>query len=155
MILEMRFQRLRKKRMYRAGELHMVEIQAIMEEILKGMQRKYRGVLEIERLTKELADMLSVGDRESVQLLLNMRQGEIEKTRDEDYALHKLLDAVEGQNREYLAELMNGKESSTQNSAMEQKICQLAVQTKHALDKTIAVDRVLSKKLAGNDSYYQ
>ena len=69
--------------------------------------------------------------------------------------MHKLLDAVEGQNREYLAELMNGKESSTQNSAMEQKICQLAVQTKHALDKTIAVDRVLSKKLAGKDSYYQ
>ena len=132
-----------------------MKFRQLWKKILKGMQRKYRGVLEIERLTKELADMLSVGDRESVQLLLNMRQGEIEKTRDEDYALHKLLDAVEGQNREYLAELMNGKESSTQNSAMEQKICQLAVQTKHTLDKTIAVDRVLSKKLAGKDSYYQ
>ncbi len=142
----------------------MIEMQGIMEEILKGMQRKYRDLLEVERLTKELADMLSAGDRESVQLLLNMRQGEIEKVRDDDYALHQLLTVTDGQQRTHLAELMNGKElavSSTPaeqqifRTPAEQQIFQLAVQTKHTLDRTIAMDQVLSKKLAGKDSYYQ
>ena len=84
-----------------------------------------------------------------------MRQRELEKVQEEDMSLRELLRALDSEKRTYLVELMNGKESSTQNSAMEQKICQLAVQTKHTLDKTIAVDRVLSKKLAGKDSYYQ
>lgn len=133
----------------------MIEMQGIMEEILKGMQRKYRDLLEVERLTKELADMLSAGDRESVQLLLNMRQGEIEKVRDDDYALHQLLTVTDGQQRTHLAELMNGKELAVSSTPAEQQIFQLAVQTKHTLDRTIAMDQVLSKKLAGKDSYYQ
>ncbi len=133
----------------------MNEMQRIVEVTLTGMQKKYRSLLEVERLTKELSDLLSAGDRESVQLLLNMRQRELEKVQEEDMSLRELLRALDSEKRTYLVELMNGKESSTQNSAMEQKICQLAVQTKHTLDKTIAVDRVLSKKLAGKDSYYQ
>lgn len=133
----------------------MNEMQRIVEVTLTGMQKKYRSLLEVERLTKELSDLLSAGDRQSVQLLLNMRQRELEKVQEEDMSLRELLRALDSEKRTYLVELMNGKESSTQNSAMEQKICQLAVQTKHTLDKTIAVDRVLSKKLAGKDSYYQ
>ena len=133
----------------------MNEMQRIVEVTLTGMQKKYRSLLEVERLTKELSDLLSAGDRQSVQLLLNMRQRELEKVQEEDMSLRELLRALDSEKRTYLVELMNGKESSTQNSAMEQKICQLAVQTKHTLDKTIEVDRVLSKKLAGKDSYYQ
>lgn len=133
----------------------MNEMQRIVEVTLTGMQKKYRSLLEVERLTKELSALLSAGDRESVQLLLNMRQRELEKVQEEDMSLRELLRALDSEKMTYLVELMNGKESSTQSSAMEQKICQLAVQTKHTLDKTIAVDRVLSKKLAGKDSYYQ
>ena len=60
----------------------MNEMQELIQEILTGMQRRYRGMSEIERLTKELADTLSSGDRESAQLLLNMRQSEMEKVGD-------------------------------------------------------------------------
>ncbi len=133
----------------------MDEMQEIIEVILIGMQRRYRGLLEVERLTKELSDLLSVGDRESVQLLLNMRQGEIEQIQEEDTSLRQLLSALDNERKENLAELMNGKESAVQSNAVEQQIFQLAVQTKHTLDRTTAMDRVLSKKLAGKDSYYQ
>ena len=67
----------------------MNEMQELIQEILTGMQRRYRGMSEIERLTKELADTLSSGDRESAQLLLNMRQSEMEKVGDVDHALGK------------------------------------------------------------------
>ncbi len=133
----------------------MFEMQEIMEVILKGMQKKYRGLLEIERLTKELSDLLSVGDRESVQLILNMRQDEIERVHEEDGELRKLLGALNSENREYLAQLMNGKEPVFEKYPMERQICQLAEQTRNVLDKTISVDKVLSIKLAGKESYYQ
>lgn len=133
----------------------MIEMQEVIEEILKGMKRKYRGVLEVERLTKELADILSAGDRESVQLLLNMRQTEIERVGDEHYALREIVGALDSGNREYIASLMNGEKQSNQVSESEQKIVQMAVQTRNVLERIIAVDKVLSRKLAGKDSYYQ
>ena len=133
----------------------MNEMQELIQEILTGMQRRYRGMSEIERLTKELADTLSSGDRESAQLLLNMRQSEMEKVGDVDHALREMLHVLEPEKREYIAGLMNGNEQSGYDSPEEEKIVRMAEQTSRILERIIVVDRILSQKLAGKDSYYR
>lgn len=131
-------------------------MQEILELILKGMQRKYRGLLELERLTKELADLLGAGDRDSVQIVLKMRQSVIEEAHEEDAALRELLGALDREDYLHVSGLMNGnKENISSLSFEEEKIVQLAGQTKNVLDKLIAVDKRISLKLAGKDSYYQ
>ena len=133
----------------------MNEMQELIQEILTDMQRRYRGMSEIERLTKELADTLSSGDRESAQLLLNMRQSEMEKVGDVDHALREMLHVLEPEKREYIAGLMNGNEQSGYDSPEEEKIVRMAEQTSRILERIIVVDKILSQKLAGKDSYYR
>lgn len=133
----------------------MNEMQELIQEILTGMQRRYRGMSEIERLTKELADTLSSGERESAQLLLNMRQSEMEKVGDVDHALREMLHVLEPEKREYIAGLMNGNEQSGYDSPEEEKIVRMAEQTSRILERIIVVDKILSQKLAGKDSYYR
>ena len=50
----------------------------LYSEILKRVQRNYVHMAEIERITKELGSALSSNDRESVHLLLKMRQSEMD-----------------------------------------------------------------------------
>lgn len=133
----------------------MNEMQELIQEILTGMQRRYRGMSEIERLTKELADTLSSGDRESAQLLLNMRQSEMEKVGDVDHTLREMLHVLEPEKREYIAGLMNGNEQFGYDSPEEEKIVRMAEQTSRILERIIVVDKILSQKLAGKDSYYR
>ena len=112
--------------------------------------------MELERLTKELADLLGAGDRDSVQIVLKMRQSVIEEAHEEDAALRELLGALDREDYLHVSGLMNGnKENISSLSFEEEKIVQLAGQTKNVLDKLIAVDKRISLKLAGKDSYYQ
>ncbi len=133
----------------------MTQRQELTEEILKRMQKKYKGLLEIERITKELGELLSTDDRESVQLLLNMREEEIESVRREDVALREFLSLLDSDQRMYFANLMNGKEDATAEDFLEEKILQVGTQTRNVCDKTVALDKILSVKIAGKESFYQ
>lgn len=133
----------------------MSQMQELMEEILKRMQRKYKGLLEIERITKELADLLSTDDRESIQLLLNMREEEIESTGKEDLALREFLNMLDSDERKYVTDLMNGTLESLARGFLEERIVQLGEQTRNVCNKTVQLDKVLSMKIAGKESFYQ
>lgn len=50
----------------------------LLTEVLKRVQRNYVHMVEIERVTKDLAEAMSRNDQESIQLLIKMRQEELE-----------------------------------------------------------------------------
>ena len=45
----------------------------LLTEVLKRVQRNYVHMVEIERVTKDLAEAMSRNDQESIQLLIKMR----------------------------------------------------------------------------------
>ena len=51
----------------------------LLTEVLKRVQRNYLHMVEIERVTKDLAEAMSRNDQESIQLLIKMRQEELEQ----------------------------------------------------------------------------
>jgi hypothetical protein len=128
---------------------------SMLVEILKEMQKKYMFIVEIERITREMGDTLSRNDRESVQLLLGMRQDEMNKadvcTRNVECLISTLSPEESAQVREWL----NGNGNRKPDSLMAEMLAEKGKSIQLALKRTIEADRYISIRLSGKDSYYQ
>ncbi len=127
----------------------------LLVEILKLEQRNYTELLEIERLTKELADTLSRNDRDSVQLLLEMRKNEMDKASETKRKIYAILEAVDSMERKTMASLLNGCEPEESEDELAKRLVSVSRQMKSVLERTIDIDKVISRKLAGKASFYE
>lgn len=126
----------------------------LYSEILKRVQRNYVHMTEIERITKELGTALSSNDRESVRLLLKMRQGEMDLAGEVKQEI-QLLVRSSGDEKEKLLGWLRGEVKEEPESFEEKKILELSRQLLHAIGRVTEIDKVLNSRLAGKDSYYQ
>ncbi|MCI9271985.1 MAG: hypothetical protein HFH11_12770 [Dorea sp.] len=127
----------------------------LLLEILRRVQRNCVRMVEIERLTKELGDALARNDQESAQLLMKMRQDEMERTAETRYEVRLLLESAEKEEQEKLRAWLNGKESYEPDCFEAKKIVELSDQMALVLNRTITLDKSINQKVAGKDSYYQ
>ena len=126
----------------------------LLMEILKRVQRNYRHMVEIERVTKEMADALSRNDQESAQLLMKMRQDELERFLDSKREIQMLIE-VGGEDKEKLRSWLNAEGKYQPEAFGEKKILELSTQLQQVLKRTIDVDKVFNSRVAGKESYYQ
>lgn len=127
----------------------------LLMEIAKILQRKYRHMSEISRLTDEMAEELSRDDRVSVQMTLGMRGDEIEKIRECDHNLHIFLESMPSELKDWLVKVLDGKISSSEEYGKEgMLIVRLAGSLRKVWEKIMRVDRHMNKRLAGTDSFY-
>lgn len=130
--------------------------QELLVEILKQLQRRYQAVNEVFRVTKEMADVLSRDDRVAAQMLLEMRQEELEHLSESEEKIYILLECVDQQERLKLLALLKGEQkASVEASFEEKKIGEIGENIRRSLEKTVELDRVISVKLAGKDSFYK
>lgn len=123
-------------------------------EILKRVQRNYRHMVEIERVTKELADALSRNDQESVQLLMKMRQEELEQFMETKQEIRMLVEAGGGE-KEKLKSWLQGENKHQPEGFEEKKLLEISMQIRQILKRTIDIDKMFNSRVAGKDSYYQ
>ncbi|HBD00167.1 MAG TPA: hypothetical protein DC053_13680 [Lachnoclostridium sp.] len=128
---------------------------SMLVEILKEMQKKYMCIVEIERITREMGDVLSRNDRESVQMLLGMRQDEMNKADVCIRNIEYLLSALSPEDSNQVRAWLNGDEDRNPDSPMAAKLVEKGKSIKLALKRTIEADRHISMRLSGKDSYYQ
>ncbi len=128
---------------------------SMLVEILKEMQKKYMCIVEIERITREMGDVLSRNDRESVQMLLGMRQDEMNKADVCIRNIEYLLSALSPEDSSQVREWLNGDGDRNPDSPMAAKLAEKGMSIKLALKRTIEADRHISMRLSGKDSYYQ
>jgi hypothetical protein len=128
---------------------------SMLVEILKEMQKKYMCIVEIERITREMGDVLSRNDRESVQMLLGMRQDEMNKADVCIRNIEYLLSALSPEDSRQVREWLNGDGDRNPDSPMAAKLAEKGMSIKLALKRTIEADRHISMRLSGKDSYYQ
>lgn len=126
----------------------------LLTEVLKRVQRNYVHMVEIERVTKDLAEAMSRNDQESVQLLMKMRQEELEQFGETKQEI-RLLTEAGGEEKEKIKSWLNGEDEYQPENFEARKIKELSCQIKQVLNRTISVDKVLSMKVTGKDSYYQ
>lgn len=127
----------------------------LLSETLRRVQRNCVRIVEIERLTKELGDALSRNDQESAQLLIKMRQEEIESAAETKNEIRMLLRLADGDEREKLRGWLAGENKYQPDCFEAKKIVELSNQMMLILNRTINIDKAINQKLAGKDSYYQ
>lgn len=127
----------------------------LLTEILKRVQRNYVRVVEIERLTKEMGTALSRNDQESAQLLVKMRQDEMDRISETKQEVRMLLETIDAAERDRLKGWLEGKCGEKPDCFETKKIAELSSQLIQVLNRTISTDKAINKKLAGKDSYYQ
>lgn len=133
----------------------MENIEEFLSEILRRVQRNYVHMVEIERLTKDMADSLSRNDKESVELLLKMRGEEMDQARSTKQEILTILEAMDTEEKEKFRSWLNGEKKYEPDSFEARKIAELSSQTQQVLNRTISLDKVLNTKVAGKESYYR
>ena len=126
----------------------------LYSEILKRVQRNYVHMAEIERITKELGSALSSNDRESVHLLLKMRQSEMDLASEVKQEIQLLIRSSTDE-KEKLLSWLNGEAKEEPESFEEKKILELSCQLRQVITRTTEIDKALNSRLPGKDSYYQ
>ncbi len=128
-----------------------------LTEVLIRVQRNYVHMVEIERLTKDMADSLSRNDKESVELLLKMRGEEMDQASTAKHEIQTILEAMDGEDQKKLRSWLNGENGKKYepDSFESRKIAELSSQTQQVLSRTINLDKVLNSKVAGKESFYQ
>lgn len=126
----------------------------LLTEILKRVQRNYMHIVEIERVTKDLGDALSRNDQKSVQLLMKMRQEELEQVAEAKQEIRLLVEAG-GDEKEKLKSWLQGESKYQPDNFETGKIKELSSQLQQVLKRTIDMDKVINSRVTGKDSYYQ
>lgn len=127
----------------------------MLMEILKEMQKKYQCISEIERITRDIGDALSRNDRTSVQILLGMRQEEIDKGEISERNIHRLLSVVSPEEALQARGWIKGDQENIPEHLLIKKLAEKGNSIRMLLQRTIELDRHISIRLAGKDSFYQ
>ncbi len=120
--------------------------------ILQLAQKEYRQYGEIEELTHEIISAMDHDDQVSIRLLLQMRgnaMAELEKTRREQKMLLN-------SGNEWCRRIIERADGSTEKdmTETEKRIRMLSKGKIEILKRTVELDRKISIKFAGDDSYY-
>ena len=130
-------------------------IEEMLEEILKMVYREYREIVEIERLTCELEETLNHSDRKSANLILEMRQSEMERVSQAKRAISELLESMDDDLKNDIKRLLEGEQLSERKESEAERISMISRQRNHTMENIRRIDRALSRRVAGKDSYYE
>ena len=130
-------------------------IEEMLEEILKLVYREYREIVEIERLTCELEETLNHSDRKSANLILEMRQSEMERVSQAKRAISELLESMDDDLKNDIKRLLEGEQLSERKESEAERISMISRQRNHTMGNIRRIDRALSRRVAGKDSYYE
>ena len=134
----------------------------LLLEILKQYRKQYNHVNEISRITRELETALQRNDTLSAQLLLGMRGEEMAEADNCRKNIRILSENVQEEDRERMERLLCAEPEvirrevglTRQESSFLNQISDMHQKIKGILKAVMEVDKVLSKKLAGEKSYY-
>lgn len=128
--------------------------ESMLLEILKEMQKKYQCMAEIERITREIGEFLSRNDQTSVQMLLGMRQEEMDKADMFTKNINCLISVLPPEEAAKVDNWVKGQENWNPNEQISEKIMEKGKNIQHILKRTIEIDRHISTRIAGTHSFY-
>ncbi len=127
---------------------------SMLLEILKEMQKKYQCMAEIERITREVGDFLSRNDQTSVQLLLGMRQDEMDKVDVFNRNINCLISILSSEEALKVDDWVKGQENWNSESPISEKVIEKGKNIQQILKRTIETDKFISTRIAGTHSFY-
>ena len=120
------------------------------------LHKKYLQLIKIHDITVQLSDALNRNDDVSAQMYINMRQDSMLEVDEIEGQIHQLIFRMpdEWQSRMMQLTSRHWKDLHIEDDE-EAKVGEEVDKIMRQLDRTIAIDRVLNKRIGGRDSYYQ
>lgn len=123
-----------------------------MLDALAQVKRMGNLLNEVQDLSRQMAEAIDRDDRVSVEMLVNMRREPIDKLVDAEDVLADQPASLPPEDGVRLAELLAGAPA---READEKTLAELVGSNRRRLEQIIALDKILNRKLARENSVYQ
>lgn len=115
-------------------------------------RKKYSCLLEVEDVTRQLADTLDRNDDVAARMLVAMRQDPILHLQEVDRDAKARMAGFPEEDRRRAAALREGQEPRDEG---ERTYAEQAGRARRLLEQVVALDRRLSIRMAGEQSFYR
>lgn len=127
-----------------------------MLDIAINLRKKYNKISELLDTTQQMSDCISRNDMVSFEILINMRTDILLEIEEINYIREQLVESLEPKKAERVKYLMQKDIKIPDDiSSEELKIYSTFMDCKSATEKLVAIDKVMSKKICGDKSFYQ
>ncbi len=114
-------------------------------------RKKYNLLSEVLDLSRQMGEALDRNDDVSVRMLVAMRQEPILRLEEVRQSGAAGLEGLSPEDRERVRAL---REGAAPQGAEEETYCAQAGSARRLLERVVELDRRLSRRLAGDDSFY-
>ncbi|MCI8416952.1 MAG: hypothetical protein HFI33_05525 [Lachnospiraceae bacterium] len=132
----------------------MAQTELDVKKVMILLQRRYNYIREISMQTKELEDSLARNDDVSTSLILQMRADGMAKADDCTDEIWRLAENDRKAQEKLRLLVMSEPKEGVGESPEEKKIYEIRRKTQTIIDELRETDKRLSRKLAGEKSYY-
>jgi len=114
-------------------------------------RKKYNYLIEVQDLTRQMAETLDRNDQVSTRMLVAMRQDPIRQLEEVESGEKVRLSILTEEDRARVKALKDGKTAQDEN---ERVFADQAGKTRRLLEQVVELDRRISLRMAGEHSYY-
>lgn len=125
--------------------------QSDLMDVLVLEKRLYGKLNEVMDITGQMAEALDRQDKISIQLLLAMRQEPIDQLREADESLKKKQVYLNDDDQARLEEVLGG---AAPLDEYERMVAEQAGANRRLLERVVALDQRVNRRLGGGDSCY-
>ena len=123
-----------------------------LEELRKRKKDQTIKLIEVADVTRQIAESVERGDSVAAQMLLSEREQPVRQLAELEEGIRAYVLGRPEQEAIRLNELIGGGEPET---ADEKPLAEQVAQFRRILDSVLALDRDLSVRLGGNQSFYK
>ena len=125
-----------------------------LQSIAVCFQKKYNGFVEMESITKQLQDALNYDDVVTIRMLVRMRQQEIDNIDMTDRQWAEIADKLSKAQQDALKK-GDGSLFAPENAPLVRRIGEIMQNTHRLLGRLIEEDKKVTRKLAGDKTFYK
>ena len=115
-------------------------------------RKKYNCLLEVEDVTRQLAEALDRNDQVAARILITMRQDPLLQLEEADRGEKARKAALSEEDQERVRVLLRDGEARYDGEGV---FLEQAGKTRHLLERVVELDRRVSVRMAGDNSFYR
>ena len=115
-------------------------------------RKKYNCLLEVEDVTRQLAEALDRNDQVAARILISMRQDPLLQLEEVDRSEKQRKSALSEEDQERIRTLLQKREPRYDG---EDVFLEQAGKTRHLLERVVELDQRVSVRMAGDQSFYR
>ena len=115
-------------------------------------RRKYNDLTEALDLTRQLGESMDRSDQVAVRMIIAMRQDPLLRLEETEKTLKDRRRTLSEEDQERVKALLKGEEP---RSSQERTFLEQAGKTRRLLERVVELDRRISLRMAGGQSFYK